>query len=115
VVVLNIGVNDLAAMPAEATFKTNYAYILDAIRTKYPSAPIVISKVWAIGEDADAATWATWVDTVLATRPWATVGCDESITLKAGDNGAARMFDALHPNTLGHQSLAAAYKTALGL
>jgi lysophospholipase L1-like esterase len=113
-VILNIGVNDATNGTVEANFKTDYAYTLDAIHTKWPSAMILVAHVWGIGYDVECAAVNGWIDTVISSRSWATVGLDELTTLGNGDNGATYMDDALHYNTEGYRVASVAWATASG-
>lgn len=110
----NMGINDSASLPVEATWKTNYGYILDAFHTKWPSAIIKVTYVWAAGRDANCTTLNSWIDFVLSTRAWATVGLDEQIVLKGSDNGVTNTTDGIHPNRVGYILVAAARKASMG-
>lgn len=114
-ILTNMGINDSAVLPTEATWKSDYGYILDAFHTKWPSAIIKVAYIWAIGRDANCATLNSWIDTVLSTRPWASVGLNEQVVLKGSDNGASEMSDTVHPNRLGYTLTAAAWKVSIGL
>lgn len=112
-VILNIGVNDaLGAMPLQAAFETNYAYILDAIHTKWASAPVLVAKPGCRGQAADCTTIAGWIDNVIASRAWASVGADEQIILEGGDDYTTRTTDGTHQNALGNQAMGEAYAAA---
>lgn len=113
-ILVNATINDTAPLPVEATWKTNYAYILDAFHAKWPNAVILVAYVWGIGRDSDCNTLALWIDAVLSPRPWARVGLDERIVLKGSDNGASAMFDTVHPNRLGYIATAAAWQMSMG-
>lgn len=110
----NMGINDSAALPVEATWKTNYAYILDAFHAKWPSAIIKVAYVWAQGRDANCTTLNSWIAFVLSTRAWAAVGLDEQIVLKGSDDGATNTTDGIHPNRIGYTLVAAAWKASMG-
>lgn len=114
-ILVNMGINDTnPIVVVQATWQSNYGYILDAFRAKWPNARILVAYVWGIGRDSDCNTLAGWIDGVLATRPWASVGLDERVVLKGADNGASEMFDTVHPNHLGYTLVAAAWKTSMG-
>lgn len=116
-ILYNLGANDVVAMPAQATWETNTAYILDAMHTKWPSAQIYLMRVWIRAQLANCNTLATWQGNVLATRSaWAHVGPDERIFLENGDDGARYTSDGTHPRVQeGYILTAAQWKTALGL
>lgn len=104
-IVLNLGVNDVG-VTSETNYKTNLAYILDAMHTRWPSAIIYVSLPWRAGNNTEADTMAGWIASVLTTRSWAVVGIDERVTLKGSDNGATYTVDGVHPNHAGHLSYA---------
>lgn len=115
---LNIGANDIAGvMPAEADFKTDLTYILDALNTEWPAAKIYVMRPWVKGDDADSDTLDGWIDTVIATRPtFAYAGPDERVFIKSTDNGATYMsVDNIHPNSLGYALTARQWTADMGL
>lgn len=115
-ILYNLGANDVTAMPVQATWETNTAYILDAMHAKWPLAHIYLMRVWVQGQATNCNTLATWQDNVLASRSaWAHAGPDERIFLENGDNGATYTADGIHPNHAGYVLTAAQWKTALGL
>lgn len=116
-VLVNVGANDLPSLPVEATWKTNMGALLDQLHAKWPGAKIYSAKAWARTRDANAATLAGWMDTVLSTRSaWAFVGPDESIVIKGADDGATNSSDGIHySNPAGNTAIAAAWKNAMGL
>jgi lysophospholipase L1-like esterase len=115
-ILYNLGANDVTALPAQATWETNTAYILDAMHTKWPNAHIYLMRVWVRGEAADCNTLATWQDNVLATRSaWAHAGPDERIFLENGDNGVTYTTDGIHPNHAGYVLTAAQWKAVIGI
>ena len=102
-VLLNIGANDVAAIPAQSTWEANLATCLDAWHTRYPKAHIYITRPWRQTYDAQCNLLAGYIDNVIATRSeFAHLGVDERIFLKGSDNGATYTSDGIHPNHLGH-------------
>lgn len=115
-ILMNLGVNDSISLPLEATFKTNYTYILDALHAKFPLAQVFCSKVWRAASAANCVTINTWITAVVATRSsFAQMADDETAWLEGGDNGATNSSDGTHySNPAGMTAKAAAAKTALG-
>lgn len=103
VVLCNVGVNDLTGgLPVEATWKTNYEYIIDAILTKWPSVIVYIAKPWRRGYAADCNTLAGWIDDIIADYSGEVlVGHDERTWLEGGDDGATMTYDGIHYSTAG--------------
>ena len=62
--ILALGMNDATGGVAQATFETNYKYIIDAIRTKAPDALIFCLKLWR--NTGVYPTYNTYIDNVLA-------------------------------------------------
>ena len=117
VILVNAGANDLAALPAAATWRADFGALLDGLHGKWPEAKVYAAKPWKAGQDASASTMAGWIDTVLSTRSsWALEGLNEAVTIKAGDNGAANTVDGIHySEPAGNTAAAAAWKIAMGL
>lgn len=112
-VIVNLGVNDFAALPAEAAWNADLAYILDALHAKYPAATIAVTRPWNSGNDANADTLAARIATVVAARPgWAILGDDERAWLKP--NVATYSYDGTHYSAAGMVAAAQARFTALG-
>lgn len=103
IIMSNFGANDARSMPAEATYKANYLYMLDAFNTKYPNALVWIMDPWRRDEDADCITLAAWNADIVASRAFARKGPDEKVFLEAGDNGVTYTLDGAHPNTAGKE------------
>lgn len=123
VVLINLGVNDYDSLQLGQTnqWKTDYAYILDALHTKWPSVPIYCARVWGRSRmtDAPPAYSLTYLDDVLlpdvlSTRSWALLGIDERNLLPDDDDGATYTDGGIHPNPAGYALEAAAWKTVLG-
>jgi lysophospholipase L1-like esterase len=113
--IIYIGANDTAAMPVEATFKSNYTAIIDAIHTALPNYGIVCMLIGAAGEDADSNTVDQWATDVVATRSTiAFVGPDDRVLFKGANNYATYSSDGWHWNHAGNVLLASALKTSMG-
>lgn len=107
-ILVNAGVNDTTVLPAEATWKSNYGYILDALHTKWPGAWIGCAKQFVTGNEVNCVTLNGWLDTVSSARSWAVVAFDE------GDFLPGNMADSTHPNRAGYILTAAAWQSAMG-
>lgn len=115
-ILINAGVNDASSLPVEATWKTNYTYILDAFHTQWPIAKIYCMRVWSRGNTTNCNTLASWLADVISTRDSFTfVGPDERVFLENGDNGVTYTTDGIHPNRPGYILTANQWKTSLGL
>jgi lysophospholipase L1-like esterase len=112
---LNFGANDASAMPEEAAFKTNYLYIIDALRAKWPNTRVGLMRAWKRNEDADCDTLAGWIGDVVALRSFCFLGPDERVFLKGSDNGVTYTTDGIHPNHAGYVLTAAQWQAAMGL
>lgn len=111
-VIVDAGTNDLISPPSEASFESDYAYILDAVHTKWPSAQVLCVKAWWNGGatvDANAITMAGWVDNVMATRAW-TVAIFEKDFL----NASLLESNGIHPNSAGYNVIGRQAATAIG-
>lgn len=115
-VLLTLGVNDtIFGLPVEATFKTNYAKVLDDIHTALPNATILVALPWARGRTANCATVSGWISTVVSARSsFAAVAINEAVLIENGDDGATYTDDGVHPNAAGIAVLAPAWKSAMG-
>lgn len=103
VCVINWGVNEMYSLPTEAAWVAHYQQLIDAIVAKAPLAKCILTKPWYVSHDAEAATEAGWVDTIIASRPGvAFEGPDEAVWLKGSDNGATMTSDGVHYSTAGH-------------
>lgn len=118
-VLINLGTNDLASLPAEETWKANYRTIISAVHTAYPLAEIYLSKPVRLQADppstphADTATMHGYIDDLVAEQVYLHAGADET-ALEGGDGYATNFADALHPNHAGYTAYAALMVTALG-
>lgn len=111
---INLGINDFDSMPLEATWESDYLYIIDALRSKYPNAEIYITKPWMVGHTAEANTMAGWIDTIVAARAFCHVGDDERTWLEGGDNGATMTSDGVHYSAAGQIAKVAALRAVIG-
>jgi hypothetical protein len=113
-VLINIGVNDFSAMPAEATWKASLAYILDAFHTKYASALLSVAIPWSSGNDARSDTMAGWIADVVATRTaFAAIGHDERSWFKP--NVATYSYDGTHYTAAGNAAASTQWLISIGL
>ena len=116
-VLINLGTNDAGSLPIEATWKADYAYILDAIHTKWATAKVYCMRVWNKNHEADCDTMATWLAAIIAPRSaWCYVGPDERVFLKGSDNGVSLTIpaDGVHPNPAGYQVTADQWRLSMG-
>jgi hypothetical protein len=119
VVLCNLGTNDLASLPAEATWKADYTTIITAIHARWPSAKIYVSKpvllqaVPPSTPHADTATLHGWVDDLVALYSYVYDGIDEA-DLEGGDGYATNFSDTAHQTEAGQAAVAALWKTAMG-
>ena len=114
-VLINLGANDVGSMPAEATYKTNLAYIMDAFHAAFPSAQVYVARTWRRGYAAESNTLAGWIATVVGARAgWGNLGFDERVWLEGGNDGATMTTDGIHYSTAGKAECAAKWKAVLG-
>ena len=105
-VLVNLGANDFAAMPAIATWESEYGQILDAIHAKWPTARVYVALAWRQNQDANANTAAASIATLVAARSsWASLGHDERVWMKGSDNGATMSYDGTHYSTAGNTEI----------
>jgi lysophospholipase L1-like esterase len=110
---ITIGSNDLDETWTEAEWKGWLAYILDAIHAKWPDIKVGVAWPWIRNYNASAVTYAGWIASVVAARPWAFNGPNESVYLENGDNGTTYTTDGVHPTTAGYDLAAALWVAAL--
>lgn len=112
---INLGANDVVALPAEATWKANYTSIIDSVRAKWPGAQIYLAKAWRRTYDAECDTIASWIDDIVATySSGVQVGMDERVWFENGDDGATYSDDGTHYNSAGETACANAWLTGMG-
>lgn len=118
-VLINLGTNDLAGLPAESTWKANYRTIIAAVHAAYPAAKIYLDKPVRLSAAppsspvADTATMHGYIDDLVAEQSYIYAGADET-GLEGGDSYVTNFADALHENHAGYAALAALKQTALG-
>lgn len=114
-VLINLGSNDVSALPAEATWKADLSAILDAMHTQWPSAKVYVMRPWRRDYATECDSLATWIADVISTRSaWALVGPDERVFLENGDDGVTYATDGVHPNAAGYALTAAQWQTVMG-
>lgn len=113
---VQLGVNDIYfGTGSEATWKTHYLAIIDAITSRWPCAQVYLAYPWLRGYDSDAATVHGWIDDIIAARPGvAFAGPDEAVWLKGGDNGVTNTTDGIHISAAGQTAATAAWLAAMG-
>lgn len=115
-VLINLGANDVAALPAEATWKADMTTIIDAAHTQWPSASIYIMRPWRRNYATECDSLATWIDDLVAARSsYCHVGPDERVFLENGDDGATYTGDGIHPTAAGYALVASQWRTSIGL
>jgi hypothetical protein len=113
-ILFNVGANDVAALPVEATYKANLRTVLRALHTKWASTPIFMMDVGRLGEDADCTTISGWNAAVRAEPEFAVYvfqGPNEQGFLKGADNYTTNTWDGIHGNRAGVQATAAEWQT----
>lgn len=119
-VLINLGTNDAASLPAEATWKANYRVIIEALHAKWPSANIYLAKPVRLSGSppstptAAVATMHGYIDGLVGEYDYVYAGMDET-ALEGGDSYVTNFADSLHPNAVGYAAGAALWKTVLGL
>jgi hypothetical protein len=113
-VLINYGVNDMAAMPSAGTWQANYLAMIDAIHAKWPTARIYLMRPWFRTHDADSDTLAGWIATIIAARAtFVFPGPDERIWLKGSDDGATMTVDGAHYSAAGNVEAVNQWKAIL--
>lgn len=100
-VCVSAGYNNHEPLPAEATFKADYLYILDACHTKWPNAPVYCDLI----PNDTAATINPWIADCYNARDWAYLGIDET---------QIASIVPTHPEHAGYAEWAAAFLTLFG-
>ena len=114
-VLINLGVNEMSALPAEATWRADYQTIIDAAHTKWPTATIWLARPWMRGYDAESDTLAGWIATLQAANAgYVSVGTDERVWMEGGDNGVTMTTDGVHYSAAGQTECAVQWRTSLG-
>ena len=108
---INLGTNDLASLPAEATWKAGYSTIITTLHTRFPTSKIYLFKPVRLQAappstpHGDTATMHGYIDDLVALYDYVYAGVDET-DLEGGDSYVTYFADSLHPNYAGY------YKTA---
>lgn len=119
-VIINLGTNDAAALPAENTWKANYRTIIEAIHAKWPSAtiwlvkPVRLSGTPPSSPVAAVATMHSYIDGLAGEYAYVEIGFDET-ALENGDSYVTYFADFAHPNQAGYAQCAVLQMTAMGL
>lgn len=99
-ILYNLGSNDAYYSEAEAgdeaTWKTNVAYIWDAMHAKWPSAQIWYSETWRQGYDAESDRMAVWYAELAVGRDYIHLCDNERSWVKGSDDGATMFWDGVH-------------------
>lgn len=99
-VFIDLGVNEANdnPLPNEASWKANYASLLDQLHTKWPEARIYVAKIWR-GDDsgiyiANCATINAWIEDVISDgrSGWVSVAHNEADWLDTWS------LDKVHPD-----------------
>lgn len=114
-ILINLGANDFAAMPAEATWKANYTSIIDSFRAKWATSTIYLARPWSRGQGANSNIMAGWIDDIIAGyASRVALGHDERVWMEGGDDGTTMTTDGIHYSAAGQIECAAQWQTVLG-
>lgn len=114
-VLVNLGANEVLAMPAQADFESDLGYIFDSVHAKWPAARVLAMRIWSRLAPANSATIDVWIGNVVAARPsFSGLGPDERVFLENGDNGITYTTDGVHPSPGGYDLTAQQWKAAMG-
>jgi len=114
-ILCNLGANDVASLPAEATWKANYQTIINAARAKWGSVKIYIMLPWRRNYATECNSLATWIADLVTSNPGVVyAGPDERVFLEGGDDGATYTGDGIHPNAAGYTLTGTQWRTVLG-
>lgn len=116
VVLCNLGVNDcwFGLLPAEATWKANYKYIIDAMLAKWPTITVYLAKPWMRDYTAECNTIAGWIDDIIADYSGEVLlGHDERVWLEGGDDGVTMTLEGIHYNAAGNAECTAQWVAIL--
>lgn len=114
---INIGANDVTALPTATQWKSYMREIYRTVHTKWPLCPIFDADTWRKNYDTESDTLATRRAELRAEpefAPYVFRGVDERVFLKGSDDGATYTSDGLHPNGAGYLLTAQQWATALG-
>jgi lysophospholipase L1-like esterase len=111
---VNLGVNEMGALPSQGTWVADYLEIIDALAAQWPTVRVYLMRPWRQGFDTDSDTLASWITGIVASRPAiAALGPDERVWLKGADNGATNTLDGIHYSAAGEVAAAAAWAAVL--
>jgi lysophospholipase L1-like esterase len=117
-VLFNLGTNETGGgdVPVvAATWKSDLAYMLDALHVKWPSAAVFVARPWQQGYSSQMVDMNdTWIPEVISTRGFCSLGIDEFGILPLDDDGATLTEDGVHPNSAGQDAIAAAWAARIG-
>lgn len=121
-ILIELGANDVAAMPTESDYKTNYRYILDALHAKWTNAKIYIAGAFRQSKLAELTTLNGWNAALIAEHPdYIFAGVDFYPLFIAHPEYINTYHlpdlpygDGVHPNHAGYVAKAALWKTLLG-
>ena len=113
IALINIGINDIESLPAEATWKANYLALLDYVKAKWPNVVVYIARPWRRDYDSECETLATWISDIVALRAFTNLGIDEAVTVKGSDNGTTNTSDGVHYSAAGTVAITAAWLDVL--
>lgn len=114
VITLNLGANDVGALPAEAAWKADMIAMIGAFRAKWPQCHIYIARPWRRNYATECDTLATWIADIVAGYPSGVhLGMDERVWMENGDDGAAYTTDGIHYNAAAQPIAAAAWAAVI--
>ena len=114
-ILFNLGANDVAALPLEATWKADCTTIINALHAKWPLAKIYMMRPWRQSYLTECNSIATWINDLVGLNTGVVYnGPDERVFLEGGDDGATYTVDGIHPNAAGYALTATQWVTALG-
>jgi lysophospholipase L1-like esterase len=118
-ILINLGSNDVASLPAENTWKANYRTIIEAHHAWKPNATIYLAKPVRLNGTpastplAAVATMHGYIDDLIAEYAYVEEGMDET-GLENGDGYVTYLSDITHPTGVGYSRCAELWMTALG-
>ena len=114
IALINLGANDVVSLPAEATWKANLTYVIDALLVKWPNVSVYVARPWRRNYATECDTLASWIAAVVGTYPsGVAVGMDERVWLEGGDDGATMTADGIHYGTAGQTAAAVQWEAVL--
>jgi lysophospholipase L1-like esterase len=103
-----MGTNNAGLAIGESTWKTNWRYLMRAVHTRFPDAPVYIIKPWTnTSQDANYATLHGWIDDLLAEAEFSYCSVAANVqTLFSASPATYLDVDNIHPTAAGHQLIA---------